>query len=79
MYVDGLENPHKCHKDKRRRDKAAAAREKNNIHDQIRNTPQYITWAIEVYKFFAGVEVVVSSNEVDPQVVNHALKQRLIP
>ena len=75
--MDGCENIHKCHENRRRQEKAEDAREKNDARGQIRNTPDYINMAVAVCQFM-GIRAHVSSYEADPQVAHHALQHDLI-
>ena len=48
VYLDGRENVHKQHENRRRQEKADAAQKNNQLSGQIRNTPEYITLAAAV-------------------------------
>ena len=66
VYMDGRENVHKAHENKRRQQRCAKAQEERNLRGQIRNSPEYIAKAIAVCKFMR-VEVVTAAYESDTQ------------
>ena len=72
VYFDGRKNVEKCFEDERRLDRAAKARDANDLRGQVKNTPEYIAKAVYICKFFR-VEHAVSAYEADPQVAHDAL------
>ena len=65
VYVNGMENIHKAPENELRRITAEAARERNDLSRQIKNTLEYVAKVVNVCKFF-NIEVRVAENEADP-------------
>lgn len=62
VIMDGRENVDKAPEAGRRAARAKAAKEANNITGQIKNTPEYIIYALKVCKLMQ-IDVIVSAYE----------------
>ena len=78
VIMDGRENVDKAPEAGRRAARAKAAKEANNITGKIKNTPEYIIYALKVCKLMQ-IDVIVSAYEADPQAAYEAIKKELIP
>ena len=55
-----------------------AAMTRNDLRGQVKNTPQYIAEALQMYRFL-NIEAYISVNEADLQVSQISLYRSLIP
>lgn len=78
VYLDGRENAAKSPEIARRQARVEAARLRNDLRGQIKNTPEYIAAAVVLCNFLS-IPVIVSAYEADPQVSYAAMAQSLTP
>lgn len=77
MFMDGIDNPDKAPENAGRREGVKATQRDDNLQGQIKNTPEYMSKAVSVCRFF-DVDVRVSAFEADPQVAQCSLSRSLV-
>lgn len=76
VWLDGMENAAKGPEIARRKARSIAAKVRNDLRGQIKNTPEYIAKARVLFQFL-NVKTGVAAYEADPQVAYESITRHL--